>query len=51
VAFRSREQRLTIPLLVVSGVGDQAGQGVRPDGEVAEPVRDARPGELVYRLG
>ena len=32
------------------GLGDQAGQGVQPDGGVAEPVGRAQPGELVDRL-
>ena len=33
------------------GLGDEAGQGVQPDGGVAEPVGGAQPGELVDRLG
>jgi predicted TIM-barrel fold metal-dependent hydrolase len=32
-------------------LGDQAGQGVQPDGGVAEPVGCAEPGELAGRLG
>ena len=35
----------------VFGLGDQAGQGVQPDGGVAEPVGGAEPGEVVDRLG
>lgn len=33
------------------GLGDEAGQGVQPDGGVAEPVGGAEPGELVDRVG
>ena len=32
------------------GLGDQAGEGVQPDGGIAEPVGRAEPGELVNRL-
>ena len=33
------------------GLGDQAGQGVQPDGGVAEPVGGAQPGEVLDRFG
>ena len=33
------------------GLGDEPGQGVQPDGGVAEPVGGAEPGELVDRVG
>ncbi|MGD0605032.1 MAG: hypothetical protein ABSA53_15710 [Streptosporangiaceae bacterium] len=35
----------------LSGLGDQARQGVQPDGGVAEPVRGAEPDEVLDRFG